>query len=104
MKDLQLTESNGNGCFFNKHDDLIAFDSVLIGMGHGLIIRFDSLKEFLSKNNFCIFWTLLGENRYHCGDGSDNQMWSEWSGYAVLEDDEVSSEIYNTTLSDIKHY
>jgi len=48
--------------FLDKEGQLICFDpSVLYGSPTCLLVRKDSLNDFLKKNNLKIFWTVLGE-------------------------------------------
>lgn len=94
---FNLTEDKKNGCFFDNKDELIAFNSALFNNGQGFYIRADKLQKFLVENDYCMFWTLLGEHRFHCGEGADRQIWSEWSGYATFENETVNAELYDVT-------
>ena len=94
---FNLVEDKKNGCFFDRDGDLIAINDSLFESGQGFLIRADKLQDFLDDNNFCLFWTQLGEHRFHCGEGTDHQIWSEWSGYATFEKGIVHTELYDMT-------
>lgn len=99
-EDLGLVEDKKNGCFFNNNGELVAINDSLFDNGQDFLIRADALREFLLSNDYCLFWTLIGEHRFCCGNGGDHQIWSEWSGYATFDGKKISSEFYDMTRDD----
>lgn len=101
--DFNLIEDKKNGCFFSRDGDLIAINDSLFESGQGFLIRADKLRQFLEGNDFCLFWTLLGEHRFECGEGTDHPIWSEWSGYATFDKGTVNYELYDMTPVDYRY-
>ena len=59
---LELDYSMLEGEFLNREGKLICFDSSVNHEGsHCLLIRKTEFNRFLMKNNFSIFWTVIGE-------------------------------------------
>lgn len=85
--ELKLHQKNNHGYYYNSNDELIAFDGTLTELTSGLLIKKKHLLKFLKDNNLNIFWTCLGEKQYLFG--SWNQIWSEWSGFLHLDEDEI---------------
>lgn len=94
---FNLIEDKKNGCFFDRDGDLVAINDSLFDNGEGFLIKADKLQKFLEDNDFCLFWILLGGHNFHCGEGTDRQICSEWSGYATFYKGIVNSKLYDMT-------
>lgn len=94
---FNLIEDKKNGCFFTSDGDLVAINNSLFDNGQGFLIKADKLQKFLEDNDFCLFWILLGEHTFDCGEGTDRHIWREWSGYATFEEGTVDSDLYDMT-------
>ncbi len=75
-KGLGLRTPSVEGHFLDQAGKLTAFDPSLKQAGPGaLLVRQDALVKFLEDNDYCIFWTLLGEKNAYRDDRSE-----EWPG------------------------
>jgi hypothetical protein len=84
------------GELLDKEGQLICFDpSVSYGSPTCLLVRKDSFNSFLKKNNFKIFWTMLGEKLVH-GVGSRGEYSSdrlEFSGVYTFDGERVDGNL-----------
>ena len=60
---MNLIQVYADGRFFDKRGDLVAFDPSVFDedMPKHVLIRKDKLSDFLKRNGYALFWTLLGE-------------------------------------------
>ncbi|HEY8362335.1 MAG TPA: hypothetical protein VIK77_05560 [Tissierellaceae bacterium] len=64
FKDLGLKYGDENSALYDEDNNLICFDTIeLCNEKLGFLINKDSLFKFLNKNDYKIFWTVLGEKR-----------------------------------------
>lgn len=86
---MKLTQIFVDGRFFDKKNDLVAFDPTIYSKDAPsyLLIRKDKLIEFLKKQKCSIFWTLTGEKQT-IGGGKIGQPygWQEISGSYTLNE------------------
>ena len=62
IQSLQLDWNGMEGCFFNKKGQRIVFDpSMVYSAPKSLLVRYDSLFEFMKEKDYEIFWTVIGE-------------------------------------------
>lgn len=62
VEKMNLNWNGVEGSFFDKNDELMAFDPSVKAKGNtSFLIRKDRFQEFLNENNLSIFWTLRGE-------------------------------------------
>lgn len=84
---LNLHQKKFNGYYYDDSNNLIAFDGTLAKVCDGLLIKKKYLDKFLNENKLKLFWTCIGEKQYLFGH--QRQIWSEWSGFLYLDEDEV---------------
>lgn len=64
-----------------------------MGNSHSeIIIRKDYLRRFLQNSSYSLFWTVVGEKQYFCGDYA--QKWQRREGYFVLNESDIKEEIH----------
>jgi hypothetical protein len=89
---MQLQPSKNIGEWLNTQGKIVCFDpSVKQERSSCLLVRKDSLLQFLEENNLRIFWTCLGEKQIY-GDfyyKIEITNWLELSGVYTLIDNEV---------------
>ena len=79
---LQLEQKDCDGYFYDKNNELVAFDGNLTNTCDGLLIKKEHLEKYLEKQGLRLFWTCVGEKQYF-----GNR--SVWSGLCYLEGDDV---------------
>ena len=85
------------GELLDEEGQLICFDpSVSYGSPTSLLVRKDSFNDFLKKNNFKIFWTILGEKniygmRQHEDEYPSDRL--EFSGVYIFDGDELKGNL-----------
>jgi hypothetical protein len=93
---MRLQPSKNIGEWLNAQGEIACFDpSVKQGSPSCLLVRKNSLLQFLEENNLRIFWTCLGEKQIY-GDSSHKiqvSRWLELSGVFTLVEDEVVGSI-----------
>ena len=90
IRQLRLEQKQSDGHYYSEDGTLVCFDSSLGSMGKGLLIRADYLKRYLQERDVRLLWTCIGEKQYFMGD--QNQQWSNWIGYYLLENEEIFGE------------
>ena len=88
VEEMELCQHKYDGSFYNKANELVAFDTQLSNQkniyNRGLAIRKNILLEFLEKTDMTIFWFSFGEKQaFRKKDGG--QVWSEWEGFYELD-------------------
>lgn len=84
---LNLTQKDHDGYFYSPNGDLVCFDYRLVSDEKCLLIRTDYLKEFLNKEDLCLFWRCFGEKQFFMD--SHDQIWSEWNGLLYLDNEGI---------------
>ena len=88
VKTLNLRLSDGRGIWVNEKGEVVLFDNAVTGGKSALMIREDTLLEYLQKTDQVIIWPLLIEKRVkrwqnQCGDNSYRYLQS--GGYVMMD-------------------
>lgn len=68
---MNLKYGNEEGILYSQKNEKMCWDlSEFYSTGYNLLMRKDDFLDFLEKNNYCTFWTVLGEK-----DITDNYEW-----------------------------
>lgn len=91
IKELGLHQKMIDGVFFIE-DELVAFDTRIIGDAHGeLLIRKDALDLFVHNSKMKLFWDVVGEKQFFLG--GNNQKWQRREGYYLYESESIDGKI-----------
>lgn len=85
---LDLEQREIDGYYYNKKNELVAFDRELAKKGSGLVIKKTALEYLLEEKDLNVFWTCIGEKQFIKGEIT-GQEYSEWSGFHYLENNEI---------------
>lgn len=78
---MQLKYGEEDGIYYSQDNKKICCDlSEFYSVGYNLIIEKDSFLKFLEENNYCVFWTVLGEKNVS-GDYNHDEHWPSVSGF-----------------------
>lgn len=74
---MKLEQKYIDGRFFDKKGKLVAFDPMVFdnNMPSVFLVKKEKLQEFLDKNGYSIFWTLLGEKNMIGGGVIGQPLW-----------------------------
>jgi hypothetical protein len=90
ISQFSLAQNKLDGYFYDG-DTLVAFDTNLVGINKGLVIRKDYLDLFLKENNYSLFWTAIAQKGYF--DTHDNSVHNEYSGLIEYTIDNISGDL-----------
>ena len=92
VEQINLRWNGVEGCFFDAQGNLIAFDPSVTEFGsNACLIKREALLKFLDKNNYDIFWTVLGEKMIINGSPKYGRL--ELSGAFRLQNGKLVSKI-----------
>ena len=87
---MNLNGNGKEGCFFDKSGKLTVFDPSIRQKGnHALLIRKDSLLDFLKTNELEILWILRGEKMSYNERVFRNIRPLEIKGVYTIKDGEI---------------
>lgn len=96
-EELELQYKEDNTILYDRDGQMACFDTVeLFRKEQGFYMDKSLLEQFMERNHYRIFWTVLGEKRwmdYSYGEGDDRFPSQEYSGFATAEEDGLSGEI-----------
>lgn len=90
---LGLRQKKYDGYYYDKENNLIAFDTDLTGQQAGLVIRKSALDVFLRDTKYCFVWFVKASNNIYGKNGYITK-YSDWSGLLVYKEDSVDGNCY----------
>lgn len=92
IDDLQLQQMQADCFYYDKDNQLAAFDTKLINQKGGFVIRKDLLDQFLQRKNLQLLWLIDGAKEVHAKSLSIDR-WSDWAGVLIYNNGVISGDI-----------
>lgn len=90
VDELKLTQNYVDGCFYDSKGTLLSYDSRIFDLSEPstIVMKKDSLVNFLEKRGLTIVWTLIGEKNIIGGGHASNDFIGrlEINGFYTLDE------------------
>ena len=89
---MGLKQLDVDGFFYDKHNNLAAFDTNMTQKVKSVVVRKDIIDGFLSQTDMKLAWLVEAEKEIH-GEDYMIENWSQWEAVLVYDGENVDGEI-----------